>query len=75
MKFFAMSFSPQGSLTFNLYHEYTPAQQLTHDLIEDGYLRTKAPADGPSDYNVFQRDTDFSYGSYRIIGDGIGDNG
>ena len=38
-------------------------------------MRIKAPADGPSEYNVFQRDTDFNYGAYRIINVGVGENG
>ena len=74
LSFYAMSFLPV-SLTFMLYHGYTPEEQLTLGLIEDGYLRIKAPADGPSEYDVFRRDIDFNYGAYRIISDGIGENG
>ena len=65
LTFFAMSVNP-GSLTFVLYHAYTAEEMLDLHLIKDGYMRIKAPADGPSNYNVFQRDTDFNYGSYRI---------
>ena len=61
-----------GSLTFVLYHAYTAEEMLDLHLIEDGYMRIKAPADGPSNYNVFQRDTDFNYGSYRITEANVG---
>ena len=74
LSFYAISFNP-GSLTFSLYHGYTPEEQLTHDLIEDGYLRIKAPADGPDEYDVFRRDIDFNHGAYRIVSDGIGETG
>ena len=70
LSFSFMSFNSR-SLTFMLYHAYTPEEMLDLHIIKDGYMRIKAPADGPSNYNVFQRDTDFNYGSYRIIDDGI----
>ena len=66
LSFSLMSFNPR-SLTFMLYHAYTPEEMLDLHIIKDGYMRIKAPADGPSNYNVFQRDTDFNYGSYRIL--------
>ena len=66
LSFSYMSFN-QRALTFMLYHSYTPEEMLDLDIIKDGYMRIKAPADGPSNYNVFQRDTDFNYGSYRIV--------